>query len=124
MKKHFALTALAVLVATPAAHADETGLASIHDWRQEKGRRVCMSDHFHDGAGSAKTRKAAEAAAQRSWIDFTAFEYGSAWGSYKIAASKSLDCTEAGSRWSCVINARPCKVYQKGSKNYSKSASR
>lgn len=83
-----------------------------------------MTDHFHDGNGSGKTRKEAQAAAQKSWIEFTAFEYGGVWGSYKLAESKSEDCTNIAKKWTCIISARPCKSYVKSSKKISESASR
>jgi hypothetical protein len=94
----------------PVAKADETGLASIHDQRFESGRRVCMSEHFHDGTGTGATRKQAEAAARSSWADFTSFEYGSTWASYDLSGSKSMSCSQmGGNQWSCSTSARPCK---------------
>lgn len=108
MKKQFAAIALLACAAMPAK-ADETGLASIHEWKKESGRRICMSEHFHDGAGSGKTRKEAEAAARSSWMSFTVFEYGTNWGSYELAASKKIDCVQNAGGWSCATTARACK---------------
>jgi hypothetical protein len=109
MKTILLLAATSLVIASAAASADETGLASIHDWRKEGGR-TCMSDHFHDGAGNGDSRKAAEAAAISSWVSFTVFEYGTTWGSYNLAGSKKMDCTENGSKaWSCAVSARACK---------------
>jgi hypothetical protein len=109
MKKTTLAAAAFLTVAFSPAQADETGLASIHDWRAEGGR-TCMSDHFHDGSGNGATRKAAEAAAVSSWVSFTVLEYGSHWGSYALAGSKKMDCSETGaSAWSCSVTARPCK---------------
>ena len=109
MKKVFLPAAVLMLALSTSAHADDTGLASIHDWRKEGGR-TCMSDHFHDGAGSGDSRKAAEAKAIASWVSFTAFEYGTIWGNYNIAGSKKVDCTETGAKsWSCSLTARACK---------------
>jgi hypothetical protein len=69
-----------------------------------------MSDHFHDGAGSGDSKKAAEAKAIASWADFTIFEYGTDWGSYALAGSKKMDCSETGAKsWSCSVTARACK---------------
>jgi hypothetical protein len=124
MKKELALTVAIMIAAAPVAFADETGLAGMHEWKQEKGRRVCMTDHFHDGAGKGKTQKEARAAAERAWIDFTAFEYGSVWGSFKLAVSKTMDCKETGAVWSCFTSARPCKRYLKPRSGYAKSAGR
>jgi hypothetical protein len=97
----------ATLIAMPVA-ADETGLASIHSWRREKGK-TCFVDHFHYGTSEGeKTRKAAVAAAVRSWADFTDFEYGSDWAKFSKAASKSIKCTQSNG-WGCNIEARPCR---------------
>jgi hypothetical protein len=88
---------------------DETGIAGIHSW-VKVGRKTCMGDHFHSGSGSSSTRKLAERQAVQSWIDFTAWEYGTSWGRYSIAASKSMKCERAGD-WSCFVEARPCRPY-------------
>src|SRR5690242_12917201 len=65
------------LIAMPCAGAmaQDMGLAGLHTWVRVGGR-TCMLDHFHDGSGSGPTRAAAQHAAIRSWIDFTAWEYG------------------------------------------------
>ena len=70
-----------VMASGGAAVAQETGLAGLHDWVRVGGR-TCLLDHFHDGSGSGPTRAAAQRAAIQAWIDFTAWEYGSRWGSY------------------------------------------
>lgn len=108
------ISGVATYAAVPSAVADETGLSSIHAQRRE-GNRICMSSHFHSGSSSGeKTRKLAEAAAARDWAGFTAWEYGSDWGSYKLSASKSMDCSQSGGTWSCKVEARPCKPLRKG----------
>jgi hypothetical protein len=113
MIKQLATIALMTLAGLTAAEADETGLAGIHDWKPEKGGRVCMSDHFHDGSGTGKTKKEAEAAARSSWVSFTIFEYGTVWGSYAMAVSQSMNCNAAGAdQWSCATSARPCKKHR------------
>ena len=110
MNTQLALIAMILIGAAPAAKADDSGLASIHDWKTEPGRRVCMSDHFHDGSGTGATRKEAEAAARSSWVSFTIFEYGTDWGSYALAASQKMECGNAsGQTWSCAASARPCR---------------
>lgn len=124
MKKKLALTALIAFASIGMASADETGLSAIHAMKYEKGRRICMTEHFHDGSGNGKTRKDAESRAMQSWIDFTAFEYGSSWGSYKLAASQTMDCQQNAVGWACMVSARPCKRYVKSSGAEKKSASR
>jgi hypothetical protein len=102
--------ALVLLLAGSAA-AEETGVASIHSW-VKVGRKTCMLDHFHDGNGNGKTRAQAEKAAIISWTEFTAWEYGSAWGRYALAASKAMQCSQdSPSVWSCHVQARPCRPY-------------
>ncbi len=123
MKKKLVLSAIIIFANVQNPLADETGLASIHELKHESGRRICMTDHFHDGNGSGKTRKEAEEAARRSWIEFTAFEYGTPWGSYKLAENKTTDCSEVANKWTCMISARPCKRYVKPSRGVSQSAS-
>jgi hypothetical protein len=111
MHSRLALAVLAagmMLGASAPVLAQDSGLVGLHDKRREGGR-LCMSDHFHDGAGSGATRKAAEAGAIRNWVEFTAWEYGGAWGSYSNAASKSMRCSNSGGSWSCSTSARPCR---------------
>ena len=110
MNKQLALIAMMIVGTASAVKADDSGLASIHAWKNEPGRRVCMSDHFHDGSGTGKTRKEAEAAARSSWMSFTIFEYGTDWGSYTLAASQKMECgNTSGQGWSCATSARACK---------------
>jgi hypothetical protein len=114
MTKELLLGSVLLVAAAISARADETGLAGIHDWRKEAGK-TCLSDHFHDGAGSGGTRKDAEAKAIASWQSFTVFEYGTTWGSYKLAGSKKMDCNQQGAtEWSCAVSARACKAGWKG----------
>jgi hypothetical protein len=104
---------VAVLAATsvdvPVTFADETGLATMHAWRRERGR-ICMSDHWHYGSsGAQRNRRTAQRAAIRSWQDFTALEYGSTWARFNRAASRKMGCSRSGAGWSCDAEARPCK---------------
>jgi hypothetical protein len=125
MKKTIALISLLFVVCAPAAVADETGFAGIHAWKKEKGRRICMADHFHEGSGVGKTRKEAEDVATRSWIEFTAFEYGTVWGNYKLAVSHTKNCRESATTgWSCMVSARPCKRHAVRGDGHAESASR
>ncbi len=109
-----ALAAIAAsLVSMPVA-AEETGLSGIHAQKRE-GNRICMESHYHYGSSSGqKSRKLAEEAAIRDWAGFTAWEYGTPWGSFKLAASKNLSCTQTSDTWSCQAEARPCKTYRRG----------
>jgi len=95
-------------LANVGAQAQDTGLASLHDWVRIGGR-VCMADHYHDGAGNGPTRGYAQAAAVRSWQDFTAWEYGRRWGSYANAIGRSVSCTGTHGNFSCSVAARPCR---------------
>ena len=89
--------------------ASAQGLEFLHDQRVEGGR-VCMSDHFHHGSsGGQPTRAAAERDAISSWAGFTAWEYGNQWGSWRIAASKRMSCSQLTGSWGCQVEARPCR---------------
>lgn len=99
---------IALGLATSPAFAGDTGLASIHDLRREGGR-LCMDGHYHYGNGGGKTKAGAQSAAVQSWQDFTAFEYGTDWASFKKAANKRVGCNASGSGFDCQVEARPCK---------------
>ncbi len=104
-----AAVAVVVPISPPAADADDTGFASIHDLRRERGR-LCMADHWHSGSGSGRTKRAARRDAIRSWASFTAMEYGSDWARFRRARSKSIRCRRTGRRsYDCSVEARPCR---------------
>ena len=111
-----AIAGIATFTSIPTAAVAEDeglGLSGIHAQRRE-GNRICMSTHFHNGSSSGhKTRKLAEEAAARDWAGFTAWEYGTAWGSYRLAASKSMNCSQSGGTWGCQVEARPCRPLKK-----------
>ncbi len=89
-------------------HAQETGLAAMHDW-VPVGRKTCMASHFHDGSGSGKTQKDAERAAIRVWESFTIWEYGPTWGRYAASESKKTTCSrDTQSVFTCQVTSRPC----------------
>lgn len=96
-------------IGIPMVSADETGLATMHEWRRERGR-LCMTDHWHYGSsGSQRSRATAQRAAIRSWVDFTNLEYGTTWARWGRAASKRMTCSRSGTGWNCDVEARPCK---------------
>lgn len=103
------IVTMAANVFAPPVMSDETGLDIIHA-QQREGNKICMTTHFHSGSSSGKkTRKEAEAAAAHDWAGFTAWEYGTTWASHRLAASKSMECSQDGGTWSCYMKARPCK---------------
>ena len=103
-----ALALAAAFMPISGARAQDAGLAGLHTWVRVGGK-TCMADHYHDGSGSGSTRARAQASAIRAWIDFTAWEYGSRWGSYGAAVGKSMSCNGSGGSWSCNASARPCR---------------
>lgn len=107
-----ALALTLVLTAAPINRlaAEETGVAGIHSW-VKIGRRTCLADHFHTGNGNGASLRMAQAAAIRSWTDFTAWEYGGSWGRYSLAMSKSMKCERSSGGYSCTTDARPCRSY-------------
>ena len=100
--------AFALIAAGGTAQAQSTGLDALHD-KVRVGGRLCMADHFHDGSGSGSTRGAATNAAIRSWIDFTAWEYGSRWGSWGASVSKRVSCSGGPGNYNCSVSSRPCR---------------
>lgn len=112
LAKSIFISALAVAcfgLSIPAADADDTGMAGIHDM-MKVGRKTCFSDHSHVGSASGqRSQKAALNAAIDDWQGFTAFEYGTDWAYMKNATKKTKTCERSGSGWSCTVEATPCK---------------
>ena len=95
--------------ASSPAVADETGLASMHEWVKVRGA-ICYADHTHYASSVGhRDKKSAMAAAVKSWVEFTAWEYGTTWANYNRATAKKADCKQSSSGWSCDIEARPCR---------------
>lgn len=98
-----------IMASTAVARADDTGLAqSLHDLGRQGGR-LCMLSHSHSGSGEGPTKKAAMAAAVRSWFEYTAWEYGTDWARWGKSAGKSVGYTKTQSGWSATVESRPCK---------------
>ena len=98
-----------ILGSGDAAVAQDTGLAGMHTWVRVGGK-TCLVDHFHDGSGSGPTRAAAQRGAMRAWSDFTAWEYGGRWGSYRASISKRMRCSGGPGNYSCETSSRPCRI--------------
>lgn len=92
----------------PALAQSETGFASMHN-QARVGGKLCMTDHWHYGNGSGKTKALAQREAIGSWQSFTDFEYGSAWARFSNAAAKRISCSQSGGGFSCQVEARPCR---------------
>jgi len=91
------------------AHAQQSGMAGIHEWVPVGRTKTCMASHFHNGTGTGKTKKDAERAAIRSWESFTAWEYGASWGRFALSESKTVNCDRTtGSEFNCQVSSRPC----------------
>jgi hypothetical protein len=107
-----ARTIFAAIIATSAAaagaRADDTGFAYSHDLKKESGR-TCFASHAHSGIGEAKTKDKAQAAALKSWYEYTAGEYGSDWARWGRSAGQSVSYTKTADGWSANISSRPCK---------------
>jgi len=101
--------AVAILTTTQGvAVADDTGFASIHTLRKERGK-LCMADHFHSGEGQGRTTRRAKRAAAIDWGGFTGFEYGTDWARFSRAGSRTSKCGRVSGGWSCQVEARPCR---------------
>ena len=72
--------------------------------------KYCQGDrHMHYGSGTGRTKKAARRAAIQAWVDFTVFEYGSAYGRFKNARFRRVSCGKQGGSWTCNVEANPCR---------------
>jgi predicted Fe-S protein YdhL (DUF1289 family) len=102
--------AVAMLTAsiTPALAQSDTGFASMHNQARVKGK-LCMTDHWHYGSGSGRTKALAQRDAIGSWQSFTDFEYGSVWARFSNAEAKKVSCSQSGGSVSCQVEARPCR---------------
>ena len=108
MRLSIALIVTGLSLAMASSAGAEDGLTGLHD-KVRIGGKLCFRGHSHAGNSSGHaSRKAAEVEAIRNWQDFTAFEYGNAWASYRLAAGKSMHCSGGGS-WGCTIDATPCR---------------
>ena len=109
MSKVFAggIALAGLLCATAPSYAQS--LADVLHAQRREGNRICLVDHFHSSSGSGPTHQAAERDAASGWSGFTAWEYGNNWGSWNLAASKTMNCSQSGGSWSCSSEARPCK---------------
>jgi hypothetical protein len=91
------------------ALAQDSGLVGLHALVR-KGNKLCMAEHYHDGTSSNEpSKKAAEVVAIRVWQDFTAWEYGGAWGNFAMAESRGVSCSGSGNSWGCNVTGRPCR---------------
>ena len=90
------------------AQSTESGFASMHNQARVAGK-LCMTDHWHYGSGSGRTKALAQRDAIGSWQSFTDFEYGSAWARFSNAVAKKVSCSGSGGSFSCQVEARPCR---------------
>ena len=95
------------LATTTPAHAGS--LEFLHD-KVRIGGHVCMKDHTHTGKGGDALQGLAMAKAARDWSEFTALEYGAAWGNFGIAADKNMLCGPLREAWMCEVIATPCRL--------------
>ena len=103
-----ALVLSASLSVTAQAFAKNDDLLAPHS-AYIKGRTQCFDAHTHVGGADGRTKRAALKAAIREWQSFTAWEYGSAWASYKRAAGKTVEYIKAEAGWTARVEARPCR---------------
>ena len=97
-----------LLLASPMP-TQAAGLEFLHD-KVLIGGHTCMKDHAHTGKGGDATQAAALSKAARDWSEFTAFEYGPAWGNFAIAGTKSMSCGQLRDAWMCEVIATPCRM--------------
>ncbi len=85
--------------------------------KKARGALYCQGDHLHYGSsGYFKTRKQAMRDAIESWAGFTVFEYGAAWGHWRLSINKKVDCKKGSEGWKCSIESTPCRKAKRGEK--------
>ena len=99
----------AVLLLSSPMPAQAGGLEFLHG-KVLIGGHVCMKDHTHTGKGGDAYQATALSKAARDWSDFTALEYGAAWGNFAVAANKSMKCGQLRDAWMCEVEAVPCRM--------------
>ena len=109
IQKLIAALMLSLCIVTTSHAANDDGMAGMHGQRVERNK-ICFDDHSHAGGAEGKTKRAAHRDAIREWRSFTAWEYGSIWGSYKRAAGKTVEYTKAKVGWFARVIARPCRL--------------
>ena len=109
MKGSAVLAALMVCASAGGAYAQQP--EAIEFWDKVRvGSKLCLADHEHYGESpSWPSERGARIMAIKKWESFTTWEYGKAWGSYKLAVAKNMKCNSAGGRWVCGTTARPCR---------------
>jgi hypothetical protein len=106
-----ALAAVACIAAGSSLQAKQASLSGLDKLHEQArvGGKTCMTEHEHGGEGTLPSKKGARQAAIRHWQSFTTWEYGRAWGRYRLAAARKMDCQAGGSGWLCKTTARPCR---------------
>ncbi len=99
-----------VLSALAGGLALSTAAFMTIDQAHARGK-LCKAYHFHTWSASGPTKRAAQRAALRGWRSYTVFEYGKAWGNFKLAGNRALRCSGARGSWSCTATGRPCRLY-------------
>ena len=105
----FALACVYMAGGSAVALANDTGFAAGSHTLRREGGRLCQVDHFHGGSGSAGTKSVALNYALKIYYDTTAGEYGTDWGSWGKAASKSIKYDKTTDGWTASVQGRPCK---------------
>ena len=83
--------------------------------KHRHGAKYCQGDHLHYGSSNSfKYRKHAMRDAIRSWAGFTIFEYGEAWGHWRLSINKSVNCSKSDGLWKCSIQSTPCRRAKRG----------
>jgi len=108
----FMTTALVASSGAASAQQAQT-FDHLHD-KARVGSQICMTDHWHYGEGGPfKDRRVAERQAMKRWSEFTAMEYGAAWGRFESSAGRRIDCktsSDGGTTlYTCGAHGRPCR---------------
>ena len=105
----FAVACACATAASIPALANDTGFAASTHVLRHEGGRLCQVDHFHGGSGSGGTKGVALTYALKVYYDTTSDEYGTDWGHWDRAASKSVKYDKTADGWTASVLGRPCK---------------
>ena len=103
---------LTVTIAQPVQAQQSASYSAPHSARII-GRKLCLESHTHVGGATGRTKRIAHKKAIREWIEFTAWEYGTAWASYRRSAKKTVTYIKEEVGWLARVESLPCRAIKR-----------
>ncbi len=100
------------VTAAPPATAQQSSYSAPHSARIV-GRKLCFDNHTHVGGAPGRTKRIAHKKAIREWIEFTAWEYGTAWASYRRSVKKTVTYIKQEVGWMARVESLPCRTIKR-----------